>query len=586
MSINISPIEQFFNTVNSFDKVVCLGEQKRQSALSNQKELVSNLNRKIGQLISTKESLSPLAAEIENVALGISETIKTIDNSTLAMDQRLQLQREYSERLIILVFGKVNVGKSSFSNYLVTLFQTYLPNEPLKYFFFEEGKKVYSTVPFKEGSTETTARIQGVELGKIVLLDTPGLHSVIEINGELTKKYTDSADLILWLSGSNSPGQTQELEALKTEINKGKVLFPVITKSDVIDEDIEFVDGIEQIVQKLEMKSDDTQKLQQDDVYERAKAKLLNFNKDINLQMLHSPVSLSTHYAKEYSHAADILNTAGIDSLFNGLNAIYDQAIESKKSNVITQINNHLETIQESLSTNIEMPFNILLASLEEQKEFIQNQSECISSMVLNSARTYVPKIIAKHEQERDKDAIKKEINHLLTKEIATQLQLTFDTVFKALLDASAIPANIDIDLDSDFENDEAYHKYKTGAAKKSLTKGVASVLGSVAAGIATTALVSNPAGWLVLVAGVVGATAASTAGDYAGDLFIQTETIAIVMGVNSDKIEAEINCKLQEIVPSTIQQYIDSILSQFTPLEKIIKQSITEIEKFKGENK
>ena len=49
-----------------------------------------------------------------------------------------------------------------------------------------------------------------MELGlRLVFLDSPGLHSVTDKNGELTRRFTDSADAVLWLTPSTSPGQVQ-----------------------------------------------------------------------------------------------------------------------------------------------------------------------------------------------------------------------------------------------------------------------------------------------------------------------------------------------------------------------------------------
>lgn len=67
---------------------------------------------------------------------------------------------------------------------------------------------VESDEPLREGATETTARLQGLCLGTgLVLLDTPGLHSVTPENAALTQRFTESADGLLWLSSSTSPAR-------------------------------------------------------------------------------------------------------------------------------------------------------------------------------------------------------------------------------------------------------------------------------------------------------------------------------------------------------------------------------------------
>ena len=97
---------------------------------------------------------------------------------------------------------------------------------------------VETAAPLQEGAVETTARLQGVCLGaNLVLLDTPGLHSVTPENAALTQRFTDSADAVLWLTNSTSPGQVQELDELVRELRRlpamtGVPIILVTTESD------------------------------------------------------------------------------------------------------------------------------------------------------------------------------------------------------------------------------------------------------------------------------------------------------------------------------------------------------------------
>ena len=104
----------------------------------------------------------------------------------------------------------------------------------MKRFYLEDGAITPFEGSFEEGITETTARIQGVKLGsRLVLVDSPGLHSVTGKNGELTRRFTDSADAVLWLTPSTSPGQVQELDDLRIELqnqNPAAGADPAVTK--------------------------------------------------------------------------------------------------------------------------------------------------------------------------------------------------------------------------------------------------------------------------------------------------------------------------------------------------------------------
>ncbi|MBB5407020.1 hypothetical protein HDG34_000943 [Paraburkholderia sp. HC6.4b] len=56
-------------------------------------------------------------------------------------------------------------------------------------------------------------------------------------NAALTRRFTDSADGVLWLTSSTSPGQVQELDELGRELHRNKPLLPVVTRSDEYEED-------------------------------------------------------------------------------------------------------------------------------------------------------------------------------------------------------------------------------------------------------------------------------------------------------------------------------------------------------------
>ncbi|NOG30576.1 hypothetical protein HLB35_00170 [Halomonas sp. TBZ9] len=90
-------------------------------------------------------------------------------------------------------------------------------------------------------------------------------------NGQLTRLFTDSADAVLWLTPSTSPGQVQELDDLKIELESGKPLLPVITRSDAREEDFDEEGTLYSI---LVNKTSENRKEQEQDVYCRAIDKL------------------------------------------------------------------------------------------------------------------------------------------------------------------------------------------------------------------------------------------------------------------------------------------------------------------------
>ena len=115
--------------------------------------------------------------------------------------------------------GIVNTGKSTLVNFLVEQLEN--AGAESRGFVVDEGRTIGADPRFKVGATETTSCMQGVEIDKrLVFLDSPGLHSVTKAHADLTERYTDAADAVLWLSPSISPGQVQELQHLKEQLRK------------------------------------------------------------------------------------------------------------------------------------------------------------------------------------------------------------------------------------------------------------------------------------------------------------------------------------------------------------------------------
>ena len=98
------------------------------------------------------------------IQISFNDSLEVCDTELKKQDLSTSLTQRYSDRIFFLVFGKVNADKSLFCNFI-------------RYFTFVDGQVVdLKEARFKEGFTETTVTIQGVEIGKrFVLLDSLGL---------------------------------------------------------------------------------------------------------------------------------------------------------------------------------------------------------------------------------------------------------------------------------------------------------------------------------------------------------------------------------------------------------------------------
>ncbi|GAA5232212.1 hypothetical protein FOZ76_16360 [Verticiella sediminum] len=310
------------------------------------------------------------------------------------------LAERFDARIVLLVFGKFNAGKSAFCNLLAERFASH--GSQARYFHIEDGRIVQTPERFVEGATEATARLQGVYLAeRLVLLDTPGLHSVTGENAALTRRFTDSADGVLWLTSSTSPGQVQELDELARELQRGKPLLPVITRSDVFEEDE--LDG--DIVKILRNKTTDNRALQQADVQVRAQAKLRAMGVDQGL--LRPPVSVSAHMAREHGQSPAALADAGFAGLYEALNAIVGPAVDYRRRKAAEMRLHHLEEhVFGALQAEIAPRLQHLDATLQAARARLEPAASRIAAAIWRGVVPALPGLLQDHADSADARAV------------------------------------------------------------------------------------------------------------------------------------------------------------------------------------
>lgn len=335
------------------------------------------------------------------------------------------LAGQFEDRAMLLVFGKFNAGKSSFCNFLADRFAAH--GKAVRYFRVEAGRLVTGAERFREGETETTAQLQGVYLGaRLVLLDTPGLHSVTPDNAALTRRFIESADGVIWLTSSASPGQVQELDDLGLELHRGKPLLPVLTRSDEYEEDER--DG--RLVRQLANKSAARRALQEADVTARAADKLAALGVDAAL--LAAPVSVSVRMAREATEGAgseadnEALAAAGFERLYAALHALSGPALAYKRRKHAEVALHHLD---ENLSRALRDELRPMLARLtmlaHEAAGRLDAQQARLRGAIVRRVLPALPGALDAHAAARDVPAlgrsVAQEIDAALVDAIATQ---------------------------------------------------------------------------------------------------------------------------------------------------------------------
>lgn len=360
---------------------------------------------------------SPLSEKIGDFNQQMIAHINSWDAQWAALAPAQSLADIFENKVMLLIFGKFNAGKSSLCNLLADCFRQ--QGQSVKYFHLADGAVVYTEEALREGATETTARLQGVCLGeKLILLDTPGLHSVTAENAALTQRFIDSADGMLWLSSSSSPGQVQELDALGRELRRHKPLLPIITRSDQVEEDE--VDG--EICTVLCNKSAAQRAIQEEDVHNRSHDKLLQMQVDASL--LKAPVSISAQMARQTGFDAKAMAEAGFDQLFNALLALIEPAFayKQRKSAEI-----FLHYLQESVlvpAQDILQQSLLTLTQLTEQMQTeLAQQQDRIIAQAWRAIVPQVPRLLEEHASTQAIEAVTQTLMQWAEQHLAEQLQ-------------------------------------------------------------------------------------------------------------------------------------------------------------------
>lgn len=327
----------------------------------------------------------------------------------------------FHDRVMLLVFGKFNAGKSSLCNLLAECFRSH--GQTVQYFHVQNEQIFYTESRLREGATETTAQLQGVCLGeKLILLDTPGLHSGTQENAALTLKFIDSADGVLWLSSATSPGQVQELDALGRELKRHKPLFPVITRSDFVEEDE--IDG--ELCAVLCNKNSEQRALQESDVLMRAQEKLHSMQVDVSL--LKPPVSVSTQMAREADMTPQAMNEAGFERLFAALLALIEPALRYKQRKPAEVLLHFLqEHIIEGLRFYLQPDLEHIQQDLKQAQDDLRQLHTDLAEAIWRSVLPELPQLLEQHANTQDIDAVVNSLNEWINVAFEQQVAIQLD---------------------------------------------------------------------------------------------------------------------------------------------------------------
>jgi len=561
----MSVLNEFVKALQEFRTEVQQWEEEEK----NLEALSSEFEEKFGALMNALRRETHLTRG--NEAFELCETIYSGVHEALKKHQSLwqanwpvrKLARNYDDRVILLIYGKVNSGKSTLINFLAQQLSEALGSP--SFFQFEEGELRYIEGPLKSGVTETTQQIQGVELGKnLVFLDTPGLHSVTGKNEALARRFTEAGDAILWLTHSASPGQVQELEALTAELEKGRPLIPVITASDRLEEDID-ADG--EIVRSRQNKPSKDRQAQEEDVHARACEKLGS----ALFMHLRRPISISVAACQAHGLTPVAFEESGIHRLLIAMSQIVQEARESKSRKARSQIAIHLtEYVIKPLKETIVPQLEQIQQETRQMRQALKTDADRLEKLLTANLKAQVLTIIERHVADRDVSKIIQETNQLMTelahKYICEEL-MSYAEKIDALLDGM-MPV-----LDED-----SIGAFKEKYLEVPQRRGAAAKMGITAAGgIAGMAVgaVFGPLG------SFIGSLVGSFIGNKLGSLAEEQRVERILNGIDSSEVEKRATAWVDEQSHRIIQTICSSLDREFASVASMTEKMRECIEDF-----
>lgn len=428
----------------------------------------SSFIKAVADLNPASQDMQPAIAKMEQwlVDLGQTTVSKALTGTALLeqgalaqsvrnLNQQLQVQREswadswaslapaqeladrFRDRIMLLVFGSFNAGKSSLCNFLADRFRQ--QGHSVDFFRLADGQMQAMPEGFQEGATETTVALQGVCLGdKLVLLDTPGLHSANAHNAALTQQFLESTDALLWLSSSSAPGQVQELGDLLVELRRNKPLLPIITRSDRIEED----EIDDEIVKVLCNKSVENRQLQEEDVMTRAAQALNHWG--LGSGLLKPALSLSVHMAR--SQQEEGLEPAGFERLYVAVQNLLGPALAYKQRKPAELQLHHIEeVILAPLMQTLDQAAAQLRQHLDEQRVLLEGAVQVLTESTWRRVVPQLPDVLEKHAAQQDVAAVRAELSQNIAKEVAEQSQVLLSAyqLTQPALPSLNLPAHI-----------------------------------------------------------------------------------------------------------------------------------------------
>jgi len=585
----LNKIELFYDSLKDINIVNNDLQEKRESLKKN----VYEYNEKI-QTIKIDKTLQKQNREIGellDLTLNIlkDSSKKWVDNFDNILEKE-KFRSDLENYFIIIIFGKVKAGKSSLGNFIA---KNRPKNEKVNFFKYDEAGKEQTIQKLEEiddnsfatNNLECTVEIQGFKLNSMAWIDTPGLGSMVEENGELAKKYIQSADYIIYPTSSDSPLQADEIEQLQELFEQNKKVTICITKSDKFerrkDSNRKYIKQNGKIAKFLINKSSEDRTKQENYVREE----IAKINK--NQSLLGDIISMSAHTAKSGLEKRDeeLLENSNVpkfyelitevvkekasklksETPFNGLKSFIDNDVLglSDKPNSLT-----IKIIREKI--------NELDTNIKETLDMFNTLTENIKSDISREIEGIVAHYYIKIDRNNSEEIFKK-----IDKDIASKISQIIEKNIKDVFESFSYSLdNLATSISGEsFKIEDVYEEftYTTEERNKNIGSALLGLGATIGAGFLT-----GGGAWVVAGASILAGGAGGYIGGKLGEMTGSKHTSKVNIGDNKEEVIQKFKAMQLNIhYDNTKKIYSNIQKSFFIPLQKMIETMQLELDEF-----
>lgn len=346
-------IESFFKSMDGFQEKMKRIDHDVELSKKEIENKLGSFKSQIEGIVKTDESISDTFDQlIRPIEQQIVDSTDSWDKSFMKQISSKEFRDQYIDSFLMIIYGRVKAGKSSLGNFIKEQFEKYYNCEiPIFVYTSNESDEsvqhLESENSFAVANTECTASIQGFQCNGFAFIDTPGLFSENDENGELSRKYISAADYVLLPMSSTSPGTQSDIEAANELTKLGKNYNIAVTRSDKkINKKVDgsyVKDESGKIIKELTNKTKEVRKQQEDSI-----VKMMQ-ERNVNIYSFDNIFSLSTHSAKESikENNNEKLIDSNIPYLFTKLKEMISSAEELKLETPKNNLKSYIEAIIE-----------------------------------------------------------------------------------------------------------------------------------------------------------------------------------------------------------------------------------------------